>query len=254
MSVLDLRQIQRAWHGASELRSIWLAGARIWRQSISIDALYGVGAGQVLLDLDPDQETGPITALQNRGGAGASYDAQAVGNVTAGGGLLDLDGASYLQTAAPFDLMGRRLFMPIRIQDAAVVYLTGANAGRAPGERTNLRVQNDREVVLAMRWDGGGWVVESGRAGTALAADTLVLLELQMQAAKIDLWINGRAFLSIDTVDTDFRADRLGGGQGRPGIDGALGRVIALTTDGSHTSQIELIRHSYRARYGLVFD
>ncbi len=80
MTVLDLSNAAQIWNGG-ELEEVWVGGARLWRKPLA--GYYGVGAGHIAIHFGTDaattNATGGVTALRNKGGARAYFDAAVSG-------------------------------------------------------------------------------------------------------------------------------------------------------------------------------
>lgn len=255
--ILKLGRAGTCFRGGRQIGSLWRGGAQVWPLiPPQISDFYGIGAGEVTLDLDPADaviNAGAVSSIPNHGGSGAGNNCVPAGSgaITRTFDLLALTGANFLSAAAPINLMGMRLFM-VANPDLAVrlTYLMGCLPAGNVG-LTNVRFDTLSKTVLLMQNPTGTGNVNAPNMTWAGMAAGLHLFEFDISATACQMFVDGVFQSSVATPAawTGYLVDRFGMGQGSPGVTGQLGRIVGLKAGGLAADHISIIRAELRRQY-----
>lgn len=260
MPKLDLRNAKRIKTEAGEVKSIKTAGG-VWL-SKHTPLYYGVGLGEIPIDIDPNRAvvdgTGKVTSIPNSGGAGSVFDLASHNSVvTVENGMLAFD-ASSLRFASRADCMGVHAFFVVvnDSQSIADYMFTGYNGGDNPGEKTGSTLQVGSDRITFDRWNGTGF--DTTLAFNISLTPELALLELEFLPGTLQLWRNGVS-LGTQTLTagwTDYYIDLIGQGPTAATWKGKIGRLMFVITDGGVASSrsVHVMRDNLAEQFSIALS
>lgn len=177
---------------------------------------------------------GPVTALANRGGAGAVFNATVSGAaIPLSGNYLQMSATSGMPTMAnPVNLVGVRLMWVMQI--ASYVNGTRLFGGAVSSPYGfEVRINSNGSGQLAQLWSNASGTGVSVNLGTrATWPTTPMLVEVEVGASSATIYINGVSSGSGSHAWAQFLVENLGKGQvsGAVPLEGLMGDVIGVVT------------------------
>ncbi|MDO5606017.1 MAG: hypothetical protein Q4G25_12735 [Paracoccus sp. (in: a-proteobacteria)] len=159
MTILDLQVADQLWHGGERMAAAWMGGRRVWAVPRPLGAYAGVGPGQIPMDLrfweasDRTMSGSTITALTNRGGAGAAFNLSGADGPVLDDGAARFAGGKALGFSVTPDIDGVHFLIAIKPT------VTGANTNKfvAPGISNGGVYYTERSLtILDWRYYFGG--------------------------------------------------------------------------------------------------
>lgn len=216
-----------------------------------IAGFYGTGMGQIPLHLRAEDAVldggGNVTTVENRGGAGAMFNATATATgMTRTGKLLIVPTTAYLSIANPADLVGVRMFF-VAQADAAMYRYARILGNTSPQNLT--RVDKDTGQFLMQRAG-----VSVSLAGTGPIGVSLRLYEIEIAGGQAKLIVDGVQLSQGACSFTDFTINMIGAAFDSVGFSGGLGDLISVITDGTAARDGTMmdVRRALAAKHGIT--
>ena len=218
----------------------------------SIAALYGTGMGQIPFHLAPEDAVtdvdGNVTAIPNKGGAGAAFDLSVTGSgVTKQSGLLNISSTTVLANmASPADMLGTRMFFVAQplVSTDSYRYFGSSN--------TATRVGAGKIIVFR------SGPSTTGTISTGVPSITTpTLIEIETDGTSVRAWFNGTSVGTASFAVAAFPIDRIARGNGTGAeFVGLMGDVVFLVTDGSPAmnTPADTIRGYLAAKHGVTLS
>lgn len=200
---------------------------------------------------------GPVTALANRGGAGAVFNATVSGAaIPLSGNYLQMSATSGMPTMAnPADLVGVRLMWVMQI--ASYVNGTRLFGGAVSSPYGfEVRINSNGSGQLAQLWSNATGTAVTANLGTRTAWPTAAaLFEIEIGATSATAYLNGVSLGSGSHSWVQFLVENLGKGQvaGSVPMEGLMGDVLGVLTGRADTAAAIAAARSYLSeRFGVA--
>lgn len=230
------------------------------RGNDGLGAFYGVGEGTIAIHYATDAVTlsgGNVVALQNKGGAGAVFDAKVVGAaIPLSNKKLAMGASNYAATANMIDTNGVRLMFVLEPTDfsSGITKIFGS-AGY------EIRFNSNASGWLLQAWSNltGTGTAQSLYGARRPNVQELQIVEIELNNGSFTTVINGVQIGSgtIDIVGPSYftPVDRIGAGSGgspsTAGFIGLLGDVLGVTLGAGSAEAITAARAYLRGRFSL---
>lgn len=261
MSVANLNAADEVYCGGQRIGRIHTGGALAWQRRTKVADLYGVGLGQVPLDLRPTDAVldanGNVVSVPNRGGAGPLFDATASGTgILIENGLFSVPATTrWLALANRDNLIGVRLFICAAVTVDPLPTSGSMNfAGTFDGSnidegRNNVRWDwgMNRFQLIRYTWDG----TTATNPGTLAYGPALTgaetLHELELTGSRLRVFRDTVQVADVPCAWPSFSINRIFAGQSTPSFTGPARGIRSLVVDGvtDLSAQIAAIRASY---------
>lgn len=250
MPKLDLTKARRIKSASGELAALKGAGFS-WTRPTLTD-FYGVGPGQIAVHYAADTVTpsgGPARSFQNKGGAGAHFDATVVGDpmVISNDAVVSSQTAGYASLANPAEVVGVHLLMALSPNQ-----FTGSN-----------QILGSPSSVIRQANGAGGWRLNiwhnPGTGGITFSStifspnvEGFVLCEVRLTTTDVTFIINGVAGGTWPHPYLTFLIDQLArGGTGSDRFKGLVGDVLGVTLGAGDAAAILAARTYLADKYGI---
>lgn len=225
----------------------------------ALTPFYGVGADKIAIHYAADAATldgnGKVTALRNKGGASALFNAAITGNPLAiGSGLIRFDRTGVAIAANPIDLTGVHVIYVLELAEFSAPCRIMGSAG-STDIRTNANATTG--------WNLQGWSNATGAAKTANLTTTRqaniaakLLVEHRIIGSTQTTWINGGQVGTGAFAVTNggpFQVDQIGAGyQGLvSGLIGGMNDVLGITIGAGIDVVVGTVRSEIARRNGI---
>lgn len=247
------------------LDSPWLPSPFVFRRGASgggtepppnpLAAFYGAGAGQIDLHLTPEDATatgGAISAIPNRGGAGAALNVAVTGTGPALAlPFMSFDAATGLPALASiYSLIGRRLFFVLRTPNLA----SGPNLfGQAGPPGYVLRLIANASGVRPQIWTNeSGSALTLNNGGYGPDDTDAHLYEVEISGGRMRSFIDGVALGDAAFAWTAFNLSRIGRGTGNvTTYVGDMGDLVSVVIGTGSDAAIAAVRAYLNDRFSL---
>lgn len=248
-----------SWSGIPSWSGPRRAGGATPSPTDPVASLYGVGVGNVFLDLKPADAvldgSGNVVSVPNAAG-GAAATASATGITIAGGRFSPPGGNNgpCLMLPEDFDLFAARLFMLLHFPGPHPTTGNFTYIGRlsdvvSDGSTTSVRYEHQNRRTQLRRWAGPGSVSASTLQGSAFPeVETLFEIDCSGGRGRVDLDTVEVSNSALNAAHPDFRINAIfRGADNSASFGGSCGRIIGLRADGvtDLTAQIAAIRGAY---------
>lgn len=214
---------------------------------------YGTGPGMIAIHYATDSVTpagGPVASFQNKGGAGAMFDASVVGEpmVVSGDAVVSSQTTGIPSLLNPAEGLGVHLFMVLSPNQ-----FTGSN--QILGSQFSvIRQANGASGWRLNVWHnpGGGGVTFSSTIFNP-NVEGFVLCEVKLTPTQVIFYINGVEGGSYSHPYLTFPIDRLASGSnGNDRFKGLVGDILGVTLGAGDEAAITEARRYLAAKYNLV--
>lgn len=213
-------------------------------------ALYGTGMGQIPLHLRPEDAvtdgSGNVTAIPNKGGAGAAFNLSVTGSgITKQSSLLNIASTTVLaDLATSANMRGTRMFFVAQplVSTTSYRYFGSSNAATRIGE----------EKVVVFRSGPS----TTGTISTGVPAITTpTLIEIEMDGASVQAWFNGTSVGAASFAVSSYPISRIARGNGAGAeFVGLMGDFLYVITDGTPAMNATMltVRQALAAKHGIA--
>lgn len=230
----------------------------------TLESFYGVGPGKIAIHLDSDAATkdgtGAVTAFQNKGGAGAAFNATVAGTpIPLNGKTLALAGAA---TGTP-ELANSASLIDVRLMFVSTIVATSAL--RYFGDLDAMGTVNDYEIRLNTSGTDVTfqlWENEGGTPGAITptprfaSASGLHLFEIDIDSTtgNVTVYVDGVQVGQVSWAGafSQFYIRRIGRGTGTSlQFEGQMGDILGVTLGADAAASILAARAYLSERFDL---